>query len=1735
MDSIGLQLQAILSKESLKQIHTDIQNLQKLFDASPIRIKIDIDNVEFKRFANGIQQLSAEVGKSLNLDDKFTSIKNKMGETTSTIREYTNAQRQQIQVTSQLNAKTKELELVQTKEVDNYKQQRQEATKVSETIENQIKLLQTRITLLKQNYWTGDSTKVDNFSNKLDTSKIDPNNYKATLSNLKNEYQLLANIMQDSHRNNLSNLQKEIQLENQKNASSMQNWTRKLEVDAQIRKTESDRLKNQMMLNSQMDIETQKLQNQLTLYKQKMLGGEGLPGEIDIFANKHKGMFDETALNRIKENVQSLNVDTPDLQNNIKKLGVEFSSLKQQAAQSGNVMTRALENAFKFLRFYLVGGLLVGFISNIRKGVAAVVDLDKALTELNKVADISSEQLKSITDRSFEAGTAIGRTGKEVINATAEWVRAGYQIEEAFKLSQQSLLLTNIGDGINDVKEASSSLIAILKGFKMEARETAHAVDALNEVSNNFAIDTNNLTEILKRTSGTIAQTGTSYEQLLGLATGGFESLRNAEMVASGLNMISQRLRGMAEDGSAIEGLIPKIQDAFDKYTDGAVSVIDKQNGGLHSTYEILEQLSKVYPTLRDEAKAYLNEAIAGNRQNKVLVSVMENWKNVEASIKSATNSLGSAEKENEKYLNSIEGKVAQLNSATQRMWANTIDTNVIKFLVDVGTGIIKTVDAFGLLNSTIMITTVSMILFNKGFKAFIATKITPYIATVIAGMRGLSGVASASAVSIGGLTLSVQALTTTITFGLSILIPILISGIQYLSKAAERQMEVIRKLREDYDSLSQSLEDNEKKQQNVIDRIKELYDLRSNNTITDAEKAELTRLESINTELERQIKYEKALLLIKSTKLEEETLALSKTPSERSSIISPSGGGYGVKIEKLTIAEKIDEDLASVEKYKTAMEELKDARDKELISAEEYGKKLDALTKTRDMHVSSLELLISKLEEENKSYVGATIEGNAKKAANEALIKIIQEAIISVSGYAGEIAHLGKKARETAQNIFNLEQSISNSNKTIDDFQSSVKDLSSAFEQLNKGEKLSADNLLDLIQKYPQYASQLANLNKSKDAAITLTKILFEVEKQRTIQKLENDKKELQGELDKLKGIRDAYVALLKYFPKLSFDPEQKTDKFSELQSQIAGLNAAISVLQKTDISSFYKSNSKSNSSSVKEIYKPIIDAYYEIDIILERINQALAKNAALAEQAEGSNKIALLKQRADLYKEQEEALKRLNVEQKKELQLHKASLSSMGFNFDSENNITNYANRLKQLTGDTAKSAEEVIKRFVELSTKAIPDTTIEILKLNKSIKDIDVQVQGYLTDTFGEFYNFLFHNIEKEIELLEESKKAAQEAAKEKIKGYEEEIARLTEKNDKQKEEEDRTKRLLDLAKQRDKLNNVQSERNVKMLQADGSFGWVADPRKVREETEKLQDLQDGYYSWEEDIRQKKEIQTLRDQISAINTELKNEEEKYDNQIKSLNKFIKDQKDLLSGANNFQIKNANDLKKALEGIDSELYAGRLEALTNFINTYNQLTGQLNIGSAPIPSVSIPKTSTTATTTAPTTTTSPITGSVTTSPVSGSSGSTSTYSGNSIVDYLKSIGADSSFENRRVLSGLGDLYKGTADQNKALLVKLRGYEGGGINDTPGLAMLHGTKSRPEAIFNTQQLNSLFKLLENPFQLRTSLFNAPNVAMAGNLGGGGVTNVYHLNVGEVKTNDAQGLINNFKNLVSKK
>lgn len=94
---------------------------------------------------------------------------------------------------------------------------------------------------------------------------------------------------------------------------------------------------------------------------------------------------------------------------------------------------------------------------------------------------------------------------------------------------------------------------------------------------------------------------------------------------------------------------------------------------------------------------------MGGKRQANILSAIIQNFDIVEDAIQTSAESAGSALEENEKYLNSIQGRIDLFNNAVQTMWSNTLDSDVVKGFVNFGTILVKLVDNVGLLRIAFM------------------------------------------------------------------------------------------------------------------------------------------------------------------------------------------------------------------------------------------------------------------------------------------------------------------------------------------------------------------------------------------------------------------------------------------------------------------------------------------------------------------------------------------------------------------------------------------------------------------------------------------------------------------------------------------------------------------------------------------------------------------------------------------------------------------------------------------------------------------------------------------------------------------------------------------------------------------------------------------------------------------------------------------------------------------------
>lgn len=155
----------------------------------------------------------------------------------------------------------------------------------------------------------------------------------------------------------------------------------------------------------------------------------------------------------------------------------------------------------------------------------------------------------------------------------------------------------------------------------------------------------------------------------------------------------------MGEDVTDMATTTSQLQAKLLALTGGQVDIMLDANTFKNST-QILREMSAAWGEMNDIQRASALELMGGKRQANVLSAIIQNFDTVEKVIETSANSAGSASKENERYLNSIQGRIDQFNNAVQAMWSNTLDSDVVKWFVNLGTELIKIVDTIGLIPS---------------------------------------------------------------------------------------------------------------------------------------------------------------------------------------------------------------------------------------------------------------------------------------------------------------------------------------------------------------------------------------------------------------------------------------------------------------------------------------------------------------------------------------------------------------------------------------------------------------------------------------------------------------------------------------------------------------------------------------------------------------------------------------------------------------------------------------------------------------------------------------------------------------------------------------------------------------------------------------------------------------------------------------------------------------------------
>lgn len=417
-----------------------------------------------------------------------------------------------------------------------------------------------------------------------------------------------------------------------------------------------------------------------------------------------------------------------------------------EAGRAGRTLWDTLKNSgFHQIAAQMAGMVGVYDVINLGKeGFNVVRELNTALTEMRKVSDETVQNLKDYQATTFDTADAVGTTAKQIQNSTADWMRLGESMNQAAESAKDANVLLNVSE-FEGIDEATESLVSMSQAYK--DLDKMDIIDVLNNIGNNYSISTDGLATALKDSASALVTANNDLNEAVSLTTAGNAITQDPSKVGAGLRTISLRLVGTEEAkqelsdlGEETDGMITtvsKLRDTIMDATKAASSdgkgfdILDS-NGNYKSTYEIMQGLADLYDNIVKKDKELgtnnlnlLLETIAGKNRANIAASILQNGDMLRSVYEDAQNSEGSAEKELNSYLDSIDGKMAQLENRAQEFWFKVIDSETIKNGIDLLSKLLKGatdfVDTVGLLPTILTGVAAALSFKNVGIDTLVA------------------------------------------------------------------------------------------------------------------------------------------------------------------------------------------------------------------------------------------------------------------------------------------------------------------------------------------------------------------------------------------------------------------------------------------------------------------------------------------------------------------------------------------------------------------------------------------------------------------------------------------------------------------------------------------------------------------------------------------------------------------------------------------------------------------------------------------------------------------------------------------------------------------------------------------------------------------------------------------------------------------------------------------------------
>ena len=378
------------------------------------------------------------------------------------------------------------------------------------------------------------------------------------------------------------------------------------------------------------------------------------------------------------------------------ELNARFAGLKRVTQEAGAEVDSLTGKLGRLFNAHLSTALVMVGINALRRSVRKVyrnvVELDKAVVDLQIASGMSRNAIQSLLSDYSALGKQIGATTTEVAKSADTWLRQGETLQKTEKLIKDTMMLSKLGQ--IDSAESAQALTSSMKGYKVAAEDATSIVDKFVAVDLEAAVTAGGLAKSLSETAVSANIAGVSLDRVIGYIAKVSEVTQDSPQSIGNFFKSTFARMGNIKQGRLVDPETGEDLSNIETVLRGLGIELRENEHDWRNFQDVLDDVAAGWNTYSDTQRRAIANAFGMTRQQEKFLVLMENYDESLALAEVSANSAGTATEKYGAYMDGLEAHVNSLKSAFESLSATFLNSDWLKSFVDDLTSVTSVIDS---------------------------------------------------------------------------------------------------------------------------------------------------------------------------------------------------------------------------------------------------------------------------------------------------------------------------------------------------------------------------------------------------------------------------------------------------------------------------------------------------------------------------------------------------------------------------------------------------------------------------------------------------------------------------------------------------------------------------------------------------------------------------------------------------------------------------------------------------------------------------------------------------------------------------------------------------------------------------------------------------------------------------------------------------------------------------------